>query len=1205
MAADYSQWVRNLEELIGYWRMIEPYAGHADLSGSGLHLRKASNATFSHAGPVVGDPESFAAGNSISFGWYDNAGAPHLPFTKNPGECTIAMSVKMGGTAGNWSNLFNTGWTSLGSMLLYESSSSLIFGAVDQVGSQRNASWANVALLRDGSWHRVVCRLSGGGTSIQLWVDGVLRASATTANPFTTLKADYQFFMGSCTAACTVKMAEVWVTDRAISDDEIAADLAYINQAEDIYPSQAAALAYPSSSGYPSEDLYPDTTPIVPVDTFDDFERADENPIAGWTVGYYGYDSGHAIVGGYFENGGAPFADPGKYGFSHNDESMANPIADAEAWFEIGDTVANSTGYSWMDLRIRYGDGGVANTESSWAIAIEKPDVNTPWTWHHFCQEVSVDVYDAGGYLEFAPLPGDKFGVRSVGNLHTVWHQRAGTGVLTILNQVYNESRPEPGGMATYQDGGPGAPASPHNWASIGYGAIDPAVVEATSSTVTLTFGEPDALVLRDPDLPRASWRTVEATIRLLSPDGKWINVGTDLSRGIVHEDLTYSHRDGSPDTCGFILRRDPAIGWPDLAAFNRAHIEVGGLEVWSGRVREAPGQSGSSTQISFQGLGWKYHGDDDLIHRGYVHQNLRTAIDARSVPRASSANAQPPIVRLGGESIAIGFENGIPYTAGTRVGVRFDFGEHHPGIKQAAISCWGINPNGFTTLYIRGHSAPDGASSPAYYDFGGGLSFGSVSGTATSPTLHGGVDASGDTWRYLTIFLFVTPGSGTTGMDHILNILRVICSSNSAYESGVQSLLNADDVVRDVLTSGALPLLVQDQAEIESTSFVIPEYWPAEARTPNEHMAAVNAFHDYLLGVDVDRRLFFRARPTVPELEVGPWAGADFSDGSAGSADDVYSKAIITAENQEGSAVELIRYAADAAPDLAALVDVGGISNGFFTTNTVGWTTLVGTFARAALAGYDGVTGMAKFTSDLSGNSAASTSVTNLEVGSTYAVRFRYRAFSAGGTNVTMAAQVDGASDTIGGMQSVDVGSLASTAWFLGQVTFVADATTATLILAMTSTILVSSDLGYIDNVSVVRVEATVVDRNGFQRATRIPVSATLTVAAAEEVANVWLRERITTPFKGSVVVSGAAGVRRVKGGASVPPYELPLHTDKRIRVATMEDPDTGAWGRVGTVRSCSYSFKTGQATMEIDNERHRVEALLERLAVVTGQIA
>lgn len=127
--------------------------------------------------------------------------------------------------------------------------------------------------------------------------------------------------------------------------------------------------------------------------------------------------------------------------------------------------------------------------------------------------------------------------------------------------------------------------------------------------------------------------------------------------------------------------------------------------------------------------------------------------------------------------------------------------------------------------------------------------------------------------------------------------------------------------------------------------------------------------------------------------------------------------------------------------------------------------------------------------------------------------------------------------------------------------------------------------------------------NRQGFTRTATLNVRSALTTTAAQQIGDLWLSERSSPPFKGSVVIRGQGGCRRLGGGA-IHPSELLLHVGQRLRVNHLIDPNTGGWGRDGLIRSVSYAHDTETATVELDNERGRFEALLERLAVVVEQI-
>lgn len=124
---------------------------------------------------------------------------------------------------------------------------------------------------------------------------------------------------------------------------------------------------------------------------------------------------------------------------------------------------------------------------------------------------------------------------------------------------------------------------------------------------------------------------------------------------------------------------------------------------------------------------------------------------------------------------------------------------------------------------------------------------------------------------------------------------------------------------------------------------------------------------------------------------------------------------------------------------------------------------------------------------------------------------------------------------------------------------------------------------------------------RQGFTRTAVLSVSAPMTTASAQALGDVWLAEKSSPPFKGSMQVDQYGGVRDVSG-AHLHPADLMLRVGQRIRFGQV-DPATGNWGREGTIKSASYSHDSETATVELDNERGRFETLLERLGVVTTQ--
>jgi hypothetical protein len=128
-----------------------------------------------------------------------------------------------------------------------------------------------------------------------------------------------------------------------------------------------------------------------------------------------------------------------------------------------------------------------------------------------------------------------------------------------------------------------------------------------------------------------------------------------------------------------------------------------------------------------------------------------------------------------------------------------------------------------------------------------------------------------------------------------------------------------------------------------------------------------------------------------------------------------------------------------------------------------------------------------------------------------------------------------------------------------------------------------------------------TLVDRRGFHRSKILPVSSSLTTAVAEQIGDIWLTAHRTTPLKGTANVT-KGGARGIPSGEPVHPAVLLLKTGEMVRLNHVIDPDTGGLGRDARLAGVTYRPATSQAEVTLDNSRSSVEALLERLAVVTG---
>ncbi len=525
--------------------------------------------------------------------------------------------------------------------------------------------------------------------------------------------------------------------------------------------------------------------------------------------------------------------------------------------------------------------------------------------------------------------------------------------------------------------------------------------------------------------------RRVTASIIIKAADGSWTTIGTEWSAGIFAEGLSLSVNEAGPETCSFTLRRRARLPWPDLLAFNQAEVWVGGMLVWGGRLWEAPLSDSGDDVIAVVGRGWQYHLDDDLLDRYWVHTDLSAYRDMRSFPGAVLANLFQGGTITNDGGVTLGWPKNITIPAGATAGVMLDLGPNRTG-KRVVVQWESSNNDAGTTFFARDSGSDDplvaGPSSDAFTFLMNSGASGTTAGTFATAR------------RYVALFLYNAAG-GTTAVETWLKIKSVKLFTATAYESGNASILKASDVVRDVLSSGALPLLDASAAGVATTSFSIPDFAPAGYQSPRALLAAANAYEDKLLGVDALRRLYFKARPSVPTVEVGPWPGVEFSDSSTNSGESLYNKVIVQATGPDGSPVSEARTA------------TGGL-----------------------------------------------------------------------------------------------------------------------------------------------------LARQGFTRTTTLGVSSSATSASAQQLGDIWLAEKSAAKMKGSINVQGFGAARLLAGGG-LHPSALLLRVGELIRISHLVGPTDGNAGRDGSIKSVSYNHDSETASIELDNERGRFEALLARLAVVTDQ--
>lgn len=126
---------------------------------------------------------------------------------------------------------------------------------------------------------------------------------------------------------------------------------------------------------------------------------------------------------------------------------------------------------------------------------------------------------------------------------------------------------------------------------------------------------------------------------------------------------------------------------------------------------------------------------------------------------------------------------------------------------------------------------------------------------------------------------------------------------------------------------------------------------------------------------------------------------------------------------------------------------------------------------------------------------------------------------------------------------------------------------------------------------------DTTLLGRAGRTRRATLQMKAPTTSAAATQIGNVFLSAHATTPMKGSVEARG--WVRDYYTGAKVPAGVV--RSNDVVFFPDEVNPDTGAVGRRGPIAAARYAHQDLALGCEIDTRADIVDALLERMAVLT----
>ena len=401
--------------------------------------------------------------------------------------------------------------------------------------------------------------------------------------------------------------------------------------------------------------------------------------------------------------------------------------------------------------------------------------------------------------------------------------------------------------------------------------------------------------------------------MRVLPAGEAWQVVGGTASPGVVPQGLTLSVNQSGPDTASFTLARSARLPWRDLLPYTPVDIEVEGCGlVWGGRIQSAtPTDQGWTVTCR----GWQYSLDDDLTKRLFVHQRLADWQDMRNWPACDLTGYGGALAMSTGGVVQWQVPTGqvVPAVgAQGRSGVYLDGGAS--GAISRVIVGWQASnntPSMDTWLTWHDTDPTSTANGVQIATWQAGAS-GTFSYTLPSPSRFIGVQShtvSGAAW--------------TATVTSWMRAVSIMAAASTTYESGGKSALRASHVV--AAAAALCPLLSTDTSLIQTSGLIdagtagIPHLTTEGGyETPRQLMARANSYHDWLMGVAADRRVYFGPRPTAPVGVMGGWSGSAFAD-AGDQGDELYNRAIVNFTGPDGIPTQVIRTAA------SPLLNLGG----------------------------------------------------------------------------------------------------------------------------------------------------------------------------------------------------------------------------------------------------------------------------------------
>lgn len=656
---------------------------------------------------------------------------------------------------------------------------------------------------------------------------------------------------------------------------------------------------------------------------------------------------------------------------------------------------------------------------------------------------------------------------------------------------------------------------------------------------------------------------SVPATILIQTIDTTWRPLDSSLGGTVIPESIQFESLErGGASTASFSIKRNTTAPWSDLAPFTPVVIQLGGSNVWRGRIMRTPKSVSESHVWNVECEGIYQHLADDVADTGYVHAGWGGWVDVRERHTDNLFDGAYDVVVGEFGYTWVRMPVGNSAASGRSGGVIFDAGPNG-GIERMVLTYIG---GGGTNMALVGRSGN------------------TVGGTDESFTIDATPIATGSTTysrtftaprRYVRIFAQASGGTLTGATDTWVRLDQILLFTDANYESGNASILVQSDIVKNELAASA-PLISADDSLIDTTSTVIPHFWPDGFQTIQERLDSVRLFdtEQFRLSNDFDPKAILTAPVSTPEwVYDSATDGGSFDNASANDGQEIYNVALPVFDAEISGRIAT-RY--------RSVANTQAFTNPDFEGGTTNWTAGTNTTIAASTTVSHEQAQSLRLTASTTTSSVRAYSSTFDDAFQLYKT-YRIGIWVYAAQTTTSIQLVAAYNNPVIGFPSNVSSTLknpGSSKWYYLEVAMLSDGSAPTVSVYFYGSY-TATTVGYIDEASCTLGADSVIDKRGFNRV-HIMESEISTTTAAAALSSAFLEATNTPPFKGSLTTRGF--LRTYATGMPVPVGMV--QAGDRIMMLDEYDPTTGSYGRIGLISRVAYSHDDQEIQMDIDSD-------------------